>query len=138
MDDGPMVGGTDMSVHIADEAAALEAAVRRVRWTWPDAVIQGGDEERPFDSFAAVPFGCARELMVYRDLRAFRSWEALGADASNQNTMLHLLVADGALTIVADDLEHDPIAELVRDVRAAVTSGVPSLVEAEGGPGRAA
>jgi hypothetical protein len=126
-----MIGGTDISIPVADEAAALEAAVRRVRRGWPEALIQGADAERPFESFAAVPFGRERELMVFRDRESYRSWQTLGADESNQHSMLHFIAYEGALTVVVDSLEDAPTAALVTDIRAAVTSGAPFAMEAE-------
>ena len=92
---------------------------------WPEALIQGADAERPFESFAAVPFGRERELMVFRDRESYRSWQTLGADESNQHSMLHFIADEGALTIVVDNLEDAPTAALVTDIRAAVTSGAP-------------
>jgi len=128
-----MIGGEDITIQLPSVAPSvtMPAAVRYVLDRWPEAVMQDGDTGRRFDSFAAMDFGNLREVFVYRDEQAFDSWERLGADPSNANQMIHLLVSVGHLTIVVDSLRDISSASIVRGLRDRLRYGMPWLAPAE-------
>jgi hypothetical protein len=128
-----MIGGEDILIQLPGvmPSVTMPAAVRYVLDRWPSAVMQDGDTGRRFDSFAAMDFGHLREVFVYRDEQAFESWERLGADATNANQMIHLLVSPGHLTIVVDSLEDVTSASIVRGLGDRLRFGMPWLAPAE-------
>lgn len=128
-----MIGGEDITIqlHGVAPSVTMPAAVGYVLDRWPEAVMQDGDTGRRFDDFAAMDFGNLREVFVYRDQQAFDSWERLGADASNANQMVHLLVSVGNVTIVVDSLQDIGSASIVRGLRDRLRFGMPWLAPAE-------
>jgi hypothetical protein len=100
-----MIGGVDVVFDTQVEPAeALELCTRLIMSRWPAAVLENALTGERYAGHAEIPFGLASELMVYRDQAAFESWQRLGADPSNANTMVHLLAYErGELTAVVDD-----------------------------------
>ena len=56
------------------------------------------------------------EIFVYRDAQAADVWDAAGAIPAVHNTMIHILVDEGLLTLVVDqsDNEMQQVAAAVR------------------------
>ena len=102
-----MIGGSDIAFQHAFKHAgsALELVAKTLRFRWPKAVYQNADTGVRYASYATVPFGQMRELFVYKDEDAFASWEKLGADASNRNTMVHALASNDSVTVVLDEID---------------------------------
>jgi hypothetical protein len=107
---------------------AMKAGVRHILDCWPAGIIQDGDPAQRFAEFALVPFRNLREVFVYRDQRAFESWERLGADRENADQMVHLLVSDGQLTIVVDRLKNASSKSIVDGLSDHLRHGMPRPV----------
>jgi len=117
-----MIGGADVILSTGlSPADALDTAVRMVARGWKRAVFQSGDTGRVFDAYPQIAFAGLTELLAYRDRAAFDSWEQLGADPSNGNTMVHLLApGSGELTVVVDDPSAPQMKELLDAIRDAL------------------
>jgi hypothetical protein len=128
-----VIGGKDTLIDLPGvlPLVTMPAAVRYVLDRWPAAVMQDGDSARRFDSFAEMDFGHLREVFVYRDERAFDSWERLGADATNANQMIHLLASVGHFTIVVDSLQDITSRSIVRGLCDRLRQGMPWLAPSE-------
>jgi hypothetical protein len=94
---------------VRDATLTWELCARAVLGLWPQAVFQDAHNAEVFRNFASIPFHRMSEMMIYRDPDAFQSWEELGADESNRNTMVHVLLSKPsgtprqALVVVLDD-----------------------------------
>jgi hypothetical protein len=131
-----MIGGTDIELTIRSDIAAAEVIFRTVRRHWPNFVFQDAEDETvpytvPTDGILPEPAG--PEFFIYRDKQAALSWDKLGADPENFNTMLHVILGEEepadsgmrSLTLVCDDLVGE-MRELVEDIETGfehVTSG---------------
>lgn len=100
-----MIGRVDINFPTnLPPAEVLDVCARVAAERWPVAVFEDAESGDVYDSYFRVPFGRLRELFVYRDTNAYDSWEERGADASNANTMVHLLCyRTGRMTVVVDD-----------------------------------
>jgi hypothetical protein len=100
-----MIGGTDIVVPNPglEPGVVLNFVVKSIFDCWPEAVAQDVQSGEQFHSFSRIPFSPLRELFVYQDIEALGSWERLGADPSNQNSMLHVIADKKELTMVVDD-----------------------------------
>lgn len=127
-----MIGGADVVLEypgVMRASGGLDIAVRCIAARWPDFVIQDAAGGGRFDSYREIPFASLAEVFVYRDSNALESWRVLGADASNANSMVHLIADDRGLTIVVDDRSDPTMASIVREIRDLLT-GSQSLVRA--------
>ena len=109
-----MIGGHDklFKTHISP-AMTLDTCARAIWTHWPQAVFQDAATGRRYEAYSRIPFAQISELFVYQDENSFISWEALGADPSNCNMMVHLLCADHDLTVVVDDPNAHEMAALL-------------------------
>jgi hypothetical protein len=109
-----MIGGVDIVVRTKREPPeALERCTRAVMRHWHSAVVQDAITGTIYP-YSAVPFAASPEFMIYRDRAALNSWEELGADPSNENTMVHLLShKTGQVTVVVDDPMTDPMPSIL-------------------------
>ena len=121
-----MLGGDDIVLAAWDMAPqeALATATRQVIREWPTAVLQDGGTSRRFAQFREVPFNRIRELMLYRDEAAFRSWRDEGAVPANAHSMVHLIADPGELTLVVDDHTEPFTARLIASIRGLLDSGL--------------
>jgi hypothetical protein len=127
-----MIGGADIVIEYPGAMRAsggLDIAVRRIASRWPTFVLQDAATGSRFDSYREIPFASLSEIFVYRDVNAFESWKDLGADASNANSMVHLIAEDQGITIVVDDRADPTMASIVREIRDLLT-GSQSFVRA--------
>jgi hypothetical protein len=123
-----MIGGTDIICSVSPETPAVDVILRTVRRYWPHSVFQNADDPTPFvpDNGQWPPHTPSREFFIFRDEQAARSWDELGADPENVNTMLHVLLpgtegkAPPSLTLVCDHLEGE-MGAIVRDIQAGLT-----------------
>jgi hypothetical protein len=122
-----MVGGDDVVIDTrgVETGIILEAITRHILQSWRSAIIEDADHGKRFPSFSGVPFAQLRELMIYRDGAAFESWERLGADESNANSMFHLIADPDTMTIVVDDARESSIATVLEEIRQLVHHGLP-------------
>ncbi len=101
----------------------LALCVRHLASLWPECIFEDAETGEVYRSCHEVPFAQIRELFGYRDPPAYASWEELGADESNGNTMVHLLCYDtGKLTIVVDDEANPEMREYIAAIHASLDS----------------
>ncbi len=113
-----MIGGQDIIIRThLEPAMALDLCVRAVMRKWPDAVYQDAASGNVFRHYRALSFNRLSELLVYKDADAWKSWERLGADRANGNTMIHLLSCEGELTLVVDDAHAAEMHALIATLR---------------------
>jgi hypothetical protein len=142
-----MIGGVDVVFNTQiSSAESLDLCTSLVAGRWPEAIFENAITGEQYAGYAAIPFGLVSELMIYRDRTAFESWQHLGADPSNANTMVHLLACEpGEITAVVDDPRAAEAEELLREMgdrlakapakaAAEYTSHLRSLVIASGRP----
>ena len=123
-----MIGRMDIICPVSTKIPAADVIFRTVRRHWPHSVFQNAEDVAPFvpDNGRWPPAPPSREFFIYRDKQAARSWDKLGADLENVNTMLHVLLpetegkAPTSLTLVCDQLEGEMEA-IVRDIQAGLT-----------------
>lgn len=117
-----MIGRADIVIvaHLVpyDAVAVVARAVTRY---WESAYYEDAITADRFDRLPEIPFAKLNELFVYRDRAAYESWDELGADPSNANTMVHVLgYEDYRVTIVVDDPANPMMARMLDSVRQAV------------------
>ena len=78
---------------VTDRATTLDWCARAMMEVWKQAVIQDAGTGEIFADYAHVPFTRMKEMMIYRDEETLRSWDELGADETNRNTMVHFVFA---------------------------------------------
>jgi hypothetical protein len=127
-----MIGGVDTVITNAGVplVTVLRATVQLLVSRWPEAVFEDPSTSELFSRFRNVPFHRFRELMVYRDLGAFRSWEELGADSSNMNQMIHLLASEQTVTVVVDDPHESGTAQILGEIKSLIEHGLAPMLEA--------
>lgn len=115
-----MIGGEDFTIPVTAGPLALELAVRAVHSTWPHAVFEDAETGRRFPKFSSIPFAKCREIFIYKDAQSADQWEKLGADKTLADTMVHLMIASGSLTIVVDHNPSKSMKSLVAQIKEAV------------------
>ncbi len=91
----------------------LEFICRQVKRLWPKMIIQDVNSVEPFDKISNIPFYKLNELFFYKNREAYESWIELGADESNQNTMIHVIEEWDTITLIFDDPHQHPISRLI-------------------------
>jgi hypothetical protein len=100
-----------------ERAVALSIAAGLVARRWPQFVVVDGGSGRAFEQLRDVPFGRVNELLLFRDEQARKSWEELGADPTNANSLIHLLSAHSKLTVVVDDARGEDVSPVLSAIR---------------------
>lgn len=116
-----MIGGTDITIPTPGGCAALDCCLRVIYSEWPSAVFEDAESEERAERFEQVPEHWD-QIFVYRDPAAARSWEALGADPSNANSMIHLLLGHDRVTVVVDDPADPTMRRLLDSLHSALSS----------------
>lgn len=112
-----MIGGIDIGIPTQLGASALDRSARIVVRAWPDAVFVCGETGQKWHHINDLPLASMRELLIYRDAAVEQRWEHEGAVPQLRDTLVHLLVDDGLITVVVDDpesFEMRPIVEALR------------------------
>jgi hypothetical protein len=115
-----MIGGEDFIIPVTTGPLALELAVRAVHSTWPQAVFEDAETGRRFPKMASIPFTKCKEIFIYKDAQAADQWEELGADKTLIDTMIHLMISSGSLTVVVDHNPSKSMKSLVAQIKEAV------------------
>ena len=102
---------------VADNATTLQLCARAVLQVWQDGVIQDAQTAQVFNDYSTVSFSSMKEMMIYRDENARKSWDELGADESNRNSMAHFLFTENHLMLVLDDTSSDESRNIISAVR---------------------
>lgn len=113
-----MIGGTDVIIPTrAHPAASLDFCLRTILKDWPQAVLEDALTGEIFDDYNSASLRDRSELFVFRDKAVAREWEARGAEPGLENTMIHILLSDGHLTLVVDDPSEASVNGILNAVR---------------------
>lgn len=82
-----MIGGGDLIIPARPTELVKAAVLRRLTAAWPLGVIEK-DPTEPGDFF------------FYRDAAAKEAWDDWGGIDENQDTMIHVLYGEAAITLV--------------------------------------
>jgi hypothetical protein len=111
-----MIGGTDIVIPSRGDPAMLGACARTIQQHWPQARFEDALTGEKYPSYADVPLGLVRELLVYRDASAEAAWDGESADAS-ANSMIYLILTSDGLTTVVDDPNTEEMRSLLEALR---------------------
>jgi hypothetical protein len=112
-----MIGGTDIIIPTRAGDVALDHCLRVIRRYWPQAVFEDAVTGNRVE---LLPIGHLKEVFVHQNGAATQEWDEKGADPSLGNTMIHLLLAEGSVTVVMDDPEDEAIRPLLESLRFAL------------------
>lgn len=115
-----MIGGTDIILPIHEQTEALDLVVRAVLRLWPHAVIEDVDAEEVLPPYEFINFHGRSELLVFHDQGAADKWDELGADPSLNDTLIHVLLSEGELTLSLDDEPSPKVKMFVQSLRKAL------------------
>lgn len=115
-----MIGGTDITIETNAGSAAVETAVRLLQQRWPQAVFEDARTGAKRGRCFVLSGTGDEEVFVYRDEDIAQEWDDKGADPELANTMLHLLLKEGILTIVLDDPSDPFMIEYLESLRNAL------------------
>ncbi len=107
-----MIGGIDIQLRTTAGNESLEIAARAIAQLWPDSVFADGETGEPYQYVWLIPFSEVEEVFIYRDSRSAEIWSEKGAVPEVLNSMIHLLVDPGLLTVVVDKRDHEMNAAL--------------------------
>jgi hypothetical protein len=112
-----MIGRQDVYIEGPAGPESLDFAVRAIRLRWPRAIFENAETARVYSRYNQLDFEGLREVLVYRNMDAFKSWREIGADDPNTGTLIHLLASPAELTIVIDEDPTSEITSLVTAIR---------------------
>ncbi len=114
-----MIGGVDCVLDGLGKSneELLDGAVRSICRHWQHACFEDAITGDFFESYLELGFDGIRELFVYQTRDAFESWAEYGAIDDNLNSMIHLLIDGGQLTLVVDAIEDDVTREILAEIR---------------------
>jgi hypothetical protein len=121
-----VIGGVDIVVPTRASAGnSLIASLRIIRQAWPTAVIENAltGEKLELGKGVLLPDSFT-DLFVYPSAQIAAQWNELGAEPELANTMIHLLVRLGEITVVVDDPRTEPIRSMLAAIRDALRMDV--------------
>jgi len=127
-----VIGGNDRVYPRGLSREMLDFVLRIFRGFWSAALVQDPDASLVWTVEEAIrsPIRGSRSLMVYRDEAAYESWDILGADPSNDDTMIYVLLGEESTTfVVSDSLPKTPA--MVADIILALDVNFPRTSEKE-------
>jgi hypothetical protein len=99
-----MIGGHDVTFRTETPAQVTDGAVRIVRASWQEAVVENAETGELLQRDSLVGVGeLPTEIFVYKSTAARASWTAKGAAPENANLMVHIIRGENSMTIVVDD-----------------------------------
>jgi hypothetical protein len=111
------IGGYDIEIPVKGGVAPiLKVCLPAIAQQWGRAVVQSGNGW--LFGVGSLPHS-GEEFFVFKDLEAFNSWVLLGADPSNRNLMVQLIVGADSLTLVVDDPDDPDMQTIISHIRAA-------------------
>ncbi len=121
-----MIGGKDIIYDRRLSSDMLAHVLRMFKGFWPSAVVEDQDatavqtiDEAIQDTLGGIP-----GFMVYLEWRAYESWDVMGADPSNDDTMIYVLLGEDSTTfVVSDSLPKTPA--MVADIIKALDTNFP-------------
>ena len=83
---------------------------------WPNAVFEDAATGKTYSRYGDLDMRRQHEILVYRDQKAAKKWDELGADDCLIGTMVHLLSGKSNITIVVDSSPPPQIKAYVETV----------------------
>lgn len=111
-----MIGGVDVVIPTAGNAAALEACARIVQRYWPNARFEDAESGEKYARCCDVPVERVRELLIYSDAQAEAAWDA-DCEDSPPNSMLYLIRSPDFITVVLDDPNAADVQAMLEEFR---------------------
>jgi len=115
-----MIGGTDLIFPTKAGTTALDFCLRMIHKEWPEAIYEDAITGKNLDDYHSTSLAERSELFVFRDMAVAREWDNRGADPSLENTMVHIILSDGYLTLVVDD----PSEAIMKRILTAIQNGL--------------
>jgi hypothetical protein len=115
-----MIGGRDFV--LPGPAGQEEFSLLRdslLAW-WPDAFFEDANSE--FVASLAEARERLPEFFVYRNRDAYESWTAHGANAQNASDMIHVILRDQDITLVADYGDEPRTSKICEEIDEAIRS----------------
>lgn len=115
-----MIGGDDIIYDRRLSSEMLDFTLRMFRGFWPEAVAgdhDGPDEALPINTAIRDTLGGVDGFFVYTNKAAEESWGRLGADPSNDDMMIYVLLGEDSTTfVVSDSLPKTPamVADIIQ------------------------
>ena len=116
-----MIGGRDVIIPTTRGPEALDVALRAVTRLWQHAVLEDAVTGEIFRRYAEINFAGRSEILAFRDPESAKCWDELGPDPSLDGTLIHFLIAEGALTVAVDATPPKHIEEFLEDLRRSLT-----------------
>jgi hypothetical protein len=122
-----MPGGTDIVIPAKGDPEALDACVRMIREYWPRATFENALTGEKYQHYAELPFGPLRELFVYPDAAAEKSWDE-GDTSAATNSMLYLILSPSHVTVIVDQPNTEEMRSVLKSIN---TTALNQLTPAE-------
>jgi len=100
-------GGEDIFFKAADPISHRPTVVAIIRGLWGEAAIIEDADGGPL-------WEGTKEILAYRNAKAFLSWQSDGANGDNGDDMLHVLLGQDTITCVVDGPDTTRMANLIR------------------------
>lgn len=120
-----MIGGYDIIIESdCGPELSLDLVCSAATRVWPDCVVEDAATGTPLykDEFGYKMDGIV-EIMVYKNRDCQKLWELKGATAETEDTMIHALYHNDALTIVVGNPMHPESKAIVDGVQKLLLSG---------------
>lgn len=117
-----MIGGVDVILQTpANPRQAVSASLRLAKRIWPSAVVENADTgQRSAIGVGAFLPEEVTEMFIYQNEETACKWDELGAETQLANTMIHILVQAGQITLVVDDPNAQPIQAFISGLSSAL------------------
>ena len=123
-----MIGGVDIVIPTgAGPRDAMIVSLRLIKRIWPDAVVEDADSDsgdRTVIGDGALIPEMLTDAFVYQNLEMALKWDELGAEPELADTMIHILVRDGGVTVVVDDPDLESARRFISGMRSALRMNI--------------
>jgi hypothetical protein len=116
-----MIGGRDVIIPTTRGPEALDVALRAVTRLWPRVVLEDAVSGEIFRRYSEINFAGRSEIVAFRDPESAKHWDELGSDPMLDGTLIHFLIAEGALTVAVDATPAKQIEDFLEDLRRSLT-----------------
>jgi len=110
-----MVGSTDVTLKAVGDPETVEAFARLIQHVWPTAQYEDAGTGAKYDDLGDIPFGQAKELLVYPDWSTMQLWDE-GREAP-ENSLTALVCRDQDVTLVCDAPQRGTIQTILEGAR---------------------
>ncbi len=118
-----MIGGIDVVVACVPHIAK-RTLVGVLLEHWLAAVLEDARSDGlPARLDLVDPASLPDEILIYKDAAAKDAWDREGASDVNADTMIHVLSAEDAVTLVVDERQGSETAKIAADVQRDLAAG---------------